>query len=147
MLPVLGAFPSVGRRLHSASLSAVWTLSVLTMHVGRWRFSMRISCCRSSFSSSIWAFRSEFNDSSRSDSCVRTEGKEGGDASDRRRQRAGCTRVKKVCSDDKVCMFSHFEDNPFSPSSCSDIAPRPLCFSPAFASSCRLLHLSKRAGE
>lgn len=58
-----------------ASLSGVLTLSVLTIHVGRWRLSMRMSCCRSSFSSSICAFRSEFNISSLSDSCERTEEK------------------------------------------------------------------------
>lgn len=56
------------------SLSGVFTLSVLTIHVGRWRLSMRMSCCRSSLSSSIWAFRSEFNISSLSDS-YGTEGK------------------------------------------------------------------------
>lgn len=54
-----------------ASPSGVLTLSVLTMHVGRWRLSMRISCCRSSLSSSICALRSEFNISSRSDSFCR----------------------------------------------------------------------------
>lgn len=57
----------------STSLSGVLTLSVRTMHVGRWRLSMRMSCCRSSFSSSIWAFRSEFNISSLSDSWRKTE--------------------------------------------------------------------------
>lgn len=55
------------------SLSGVLTLSVLTMHVGRWRLSMRMSCCRSSFSSSICAFRSEFSISSLSDSCEKEE--------------------------------------------------------------------------
>ena len=50
------------------SLSGVLTLSVLTIHVGRCRLSRTISCCRSCFNSSIWAFRSEFIISSRSDS-------------------------------------------------------------------------------
>lgn len=50
------------------SLSGVLTLSVLTMQVGRWRFSITISCCLSTRSSSIWAFSSEFTISKRSDS-------------------------------------------------------------------------------
>ena len=50
------------------SPSGVFTLSVLTMHVGRCRFCMRISCCRSCFSSSIWDLRSEFIIANRSDS-------------------------------------------------------------------------------
>lgn len=65
------------------SLSGVLMLSVRTIHVGRCRLSMRMSCCRSSFSSSIWAFRSEFNISSLSDSWGRTEQME-------------CTKRKKM---------------------------------------------------
>jgi hypothetical protein len=41
--------------------------------VGRWRLSMRMSCCRSCFSSSIWVFSSAFMSSSRSDSWAQTE--------------------------------------------------------------------------
>ncbi|KAG7509596.1 hypothetical protein JOB18_049455 [Solea senegalensis] len=51
-----------------ASLSGVLTLSVLTIQVGRCRLSITISCCLSIRSSSIWAFRSEFTISRRSDS-------------------------------------------------------------------------------
>lgn len=50
------------------SLSGLFTLSVRTMQVGRWRLSITISCCRSDFSSSIWDFSSEFSVSNRSDS-------------------------------------------------------------------------------
>lgn len=51
-----------------SSLSGLFTLSVRTMQVGRWRLSITISCCLSDFSSSIWDFSSEFNTSNRSDS-------------------------------------------------------------------------------
>lgn len=51
-----------------SSLSGLFTLSVRTMQVGRWRLSITISCCLSDFSSSIWDFSSEFNISNRSDS-------------------------------------------------------------------------------
>lgn len=51
-----------------SSLSGVFTLSVRTMHVGRWWLSITTSCCFSNFRSSIWDFRSEFSISSRSDS-------------------------------------------------------------------------------
>ena len=55
-----------------ASFSGVFTLSVLTMQVGRWRFSITMSCWRSWRSSSIWAFSSEFTISRRSDSWMET---------------------------------------------------------------------------
>lgn len=51
-----------------SSLSGLFTLSVRTMHVGRWRLSITMSCCLSDFSSSIWDFSPEFNTSNRSDS-------------------------------------------------------------------------------
>ncbi len=51
-----------------SSLSGLFTLSVRTMQVGRWRLSITTSCCRSDFSSSIWDFSSEFSVSNRSDS-------------------------------------------------------------------------------
>lgn len=114
------------------SLSGVLTLSVLTMHVGRWRLSMRMSCCRSSFSSSICAFRSELSISSLSDSCE----KEG-----------SVVRQVEITFTFGLCYSwrwrgSPFADNLSSPSSCFDIEQRPLCSSPVAVSSFLLPHLS-----
>lgn len=114
------------------SLSGVLTLSVLTMHVGRWRLSMRMSCCRSSFSSSICAFRSEFSISSLSDSCEK---------------RGSAVWQVEIALSLGFCYswrshVSPFADNLSSPSSCFDIERRPLCSSPVVVSSVLLPHLS-----
>lgn len=72
-LPSHGHFFSSCSSSGLPSDSGVLTLSVRTIQVGRWRFSIRMSCCRSCFSSSIWVFSSAFMSSNRSDSCTQTQ--------------------------------------------------------------------------
>ena len=73
LLPAHGHFFSSCSSRGLPSDSGVLTLSVRTMQVGRCRFSIKMSCCRSCLSSSIWVFSSAFMSSSRSDSCMQKQ--------------------------------------------------------------------------
>ena len=58
LLPAHGHFFSSCSSRGLFSDSGVLTLSVRTIQVGRCRFNIKMSCCRSCFSSSIWVFSS-----------------------------------------------------------------------------------------
>ena len=73
LLPAHGHFFSSCSSRGLPSDSGVLTLSVRTIQVGRCRFNIKMSCCRSCFSSSIWVFSSAFMSSSRSDSCMQKQ--------------------------------------------------------------------------